>query len=76
MKILKKTKGAHGNRLEFRTYDHLSVDCVVVTDLDCQKERTYQIGINGSSNPFKINPLLKYVLFYFCFKLNNPKKRS
>lgn len=47
MKVLKKVKGAHNNRLEFRTYSHLPDNCIVVTDLDCQKERTYQIGKKG-----------------------------
>lgn len=47
MEVLKKTNGAHGNRLEFRTFSHLPADCVVVTDLDCQMERTYQVGKKG-----------------------------
>lgn len=47
MKVLKSVKAKDGNNLEFRTFAHLPDDCIVVNDLDCAMERTYQIGKKG-----------------------------
>ncbi len=44
MKTIKKTKGKYSKNLTFAQFDHLGADCIVITDHDCQKERTYTLG--------------------------------
>lgn len=54
IKVIKKTKGAHGNRLEFYQADHIKNNIhIVVQDKDCQLERIYFIGATQELDNFE-----------------------
>ena len=54
VKIIKKTKGAHGNRLEFFTVDkQISREHIIVQDKDCLMERVYYIGATQELDNFE-----------------------
>jgi len=43
-KIIKKAVGAHGNKLEFYTVNHIESDHIIVRDHSAQMERRYVVG--------------------------------
>lgn len=44
IKTIKTVKGAHGNKISFRTFAHLGDKALDVYDHDCQMGRVYRIG--------------------------------
>lgn len=52
-KLIKKIVTENSKRIEFRTFDHLPKDVLVVIDYDCQMERSYKIGATQMLNDWE-----------------------
>jgi hypothetical protein len=53
MGLLKTVNGAHGNKIEFWTFEHLDKNQIVVHDCDCLMETVYTIGDIRELNDFE-----------------------
>ena len=48
--LIQTVKGKHSNNIRIETFDHLPKGAFVVTDTECQMQRTYKVGELGDFN--------------------------